>query len=870
VVRRRKLLRLVRKASDLQGFQLFNRFDALWDLFLDITRHEKKGCINIVIDAIDECSDETQLLLVNRITKLLESGVATPIKIFMTSRPNTTAIYALQESSVEYIRLSLEENQDLIGQDVHLVIQQRLELLARRGSCSPEFCRRLEESLVNKAEGTFLWVSLVLPLLEKRRVLTVSDLLMIQQLPQGLIALYKGFLKDIPIPDRELAGNILRIVVSSARPLNVDEIAILLAGGQASLAKINYPFYNSESIQLMLRPLVRISNSRVELVHQSIKEFLIDLGRDSTSSLAATFGVSFRRESPMLARACMRYLTSDQFAADLFAKDQLTDEECPASPVAAMSAEQSLDDGLNPFGFDLQGDNIFDEEADVESERLISLAERYKLYDYAATHWATHFAQSNDDVGSDLYELTISLCDPSSARFHNWFRYFWVTSGMHESYPTVIDPLVITSFFGHSSTLQQLLKKSHNDGLEYGQALYWATRRGRFSCMEMLISQKRDSIMHNPRCSYVKNQSPLAAASQHGHLQCVQYLLKENMFDFNEQSSRGRTPISLAAGSGHAQILAALLSIEEIDPNLPDGGGSTPLFWAVAANSAQATSRLLDDSRVEPNHLDGNGRNALSWAAADGQYILVGLLLRNPRIDANNRDSKGWTPLIYATQNGHIDVVKLLVQNIRVDPSCKDESGRNAISWASEKRDKKDFILHYLLQHDKGGADAEDKDGWTPLAWAMNPPGYLENVLILLQSGLVDVNHPDHDGRSPLSFAVSYGYLGITQTLVRARAVELNVRDISGRTPLFYAAGYGNLEIAQLLVETKGVDIDPRDNSGRTPLSLAAGAGSLEIVRLLMRTPGVNKNAHDNKGNTPLWYARHSGSDDVVLELSRS
>lgn len=57
-------------------------------------RHEKTGSKHIVIDAIEECDEETQIMIIKRISKVLKSDVAASIKFFMTSRPNPPALYA--------------------------------------------------------------------------------------------------------------------------------------------------------------------------------------------------------------------------------------------------------------------------------------------------------------------------------------------------------------------------------------------------------------------------------------------------------------------------------------------------------------------------------------------------------------------------------------------------------------------------------------------------------------------------------------------------------------------------------------------------------------------------------------------------------
>ena len=856
----------MRKASDLQGVQLFGRFDALWDLFVDIIRYEKASSVTIVIDAIDECEDEVQTMIVERIVRLLKSNLTTPLKLLITSRPNTPAIQTLQETSLSYIRLCLEENLGAISQDISLMIRQRLELFVKRGRCDPKTRSRLETILLEKADQTFLWVSLMLELLERRRFLLQAEIQTIaQQLPPNLTVLYERFLESIPLEDRDTAGNLLRIIIISARPLSLDELRILSIGDPESSHEANQFAFTLDSIQVILGPLIRISNSRIYLVHQSLKEYLIDIGSNQESPLASSFGISLQRESLMIAKSCIRYLALTDFGEDL-TLGQLSNKDSPSIPTLSprsSPSEQFQDDMLDLLPFQVHDGSLFKEDYVVEGERFALLAKRHRLYDYAAMHWATHLAQSKGEASTELLDTAATLCKPRTDCFGDWFRYYWRVTGINERYPDVVEALFVASFYGQVYTVRRLLDTVHLTTISLGFALYWAARQGHVSCIEALLIQ--DKIKLEPGSCYVTQQSALAASAQYGHVHCLQVLVNSKLFDINEKDGNGRTPLSLAAGNGHALAVAALLRQESVHPDLSDSSSSTPLVWAVSANSADVTALLLADKRVNPNHLDRNGRNALSWAAENGSLDSARRLVQESRVDINNRDSHGRTPLIYAVQQGNEAIVRLLLSNKLCAPSGLDNDGRNAISWAAERYHYS--LLYYLLKHDRNGADAEDKDGWTPLAWALRPPGYTDNISILTSSGLVDINHRDRDGRSPFSFAAGYGYLDVVKALSRMRGIEVDSRDSSGRTPFSYAAGSGNGEIVLYLSETEGVEVDTRDNGGRTPLSWAASAGHLAVVHILASNPSIDVNSVDQHGRTPLWYARHYGKQDVVAAL---
>lgn len=81
-------------------------------------------------------------------------------------------------------------------------------------------------------------------------------------------------------------------------------------------------------------------------------------------------------------------------------------------------------------------------------------------------------------------------------------------------------------------------------------------------------------------------------------------------------------------------------------------------------------------------------------------------------------------------------------------------------------------------------------------------------ISFLIQSGLIDINKKDKEGRNSLSFAISYGYLGIAQIMVSAKGVGVNLSDCGGRTALSYAAFNGDVKMVQLLLEDTGIEPD--------------------------------------------------------------
>lgn len=867
IVRQRKrLIQVVRKASDLQGTHLFNRFDALWDLLVEILYQEATSPITIVIDGIDECDDIVQKMIVDRIVDLLKSTTLLSVKFLLTSRPSSTAVYTLEQNLSSYVRLSLEEKQNEITQDVNLVIRQRMETMVRTGKCEPQTRLVLEEMLMRNADRTFLWVSLVFPLLEQRRHLESVDLPnIVMQLPENLSNLYQSFLNSIPADDRLLAGKLLRILATAARPLNIDEIRSFLIIGSShhtiSALEAEPGIGRLESIRMLLGPLIRISGSRVYLVHQSLKDFLLHLSAIPSHPLAGHFGVNLQHETLMLVQSCVQYLSFNDFEGDMFSHGFALEGESPESPSSLSDwQDREKDDTFEVSSFDLFNEPIFKEQHVLDAEFCVSISNHYHLYDYAALHWAAQFAQCSERPSNKVHDAVISFFFGPTYCLSNWFRYFWAVNLPNEPFPERVGGLTIAAFCGLVSIMEEILTATNYDVDEQvGPAIYWASRRGYDRCVKRLL-RKADIPSE---ASYVNRQSPLLAACEHGHFRCTEILISSGRFDVNEQDLHGRSPLHLACVSGFDDILRLLLKQSDINVNLPDRNGACPLFSAVASNSDRTLSLLLGDQRVNPNWRDNLGRSALLWAAAEGYYTSTKILLKDPRVDAASKDARGRTALSLAAQLGHLGIVQLLARSGGLGKILElDNDRRNAISWAAQQ--PQPTILHYLVKHGREGADVEDRWGWTPLSWALNPPGYPDNVSVLIQSGYINVNRKDEQGRSALSFAAGYGVTAVVRLLCRTKGIEFDSRDRDERTPLSHAAAAGNLEAIRILIETNGANINAQDKTGRTPLSWAASEGRIEVIEFLLISPGIEPNFTDKNGRTPLDFAKMFGKHDAV------
>jgi ankyrin repeat domain-containing protein 50 len=799
LMRRRQLIRYLKAAYDIQGPQFDQNFNELWRIFIAIASDKRVGPINVIVDAIDECEEITRERFLQEVIKFIDKsrapGSKSPcIKFLLTSRPLVGRQYTKD------FHLQIDPSHNHVEQDLRLVIQTKVEGIVKRTRCKPEVGVYLENALYSKADRTFLWVTLVLHLLEKSFLASQKDFKrIIDELPQTLTATYERFLNGISIEYQPLAIRLLHFLVGSSRPLTLEEIRILTAMQlhHHTLAAVEEDAQPNiqETIEGVLGPLIRIWDSRIYLVHQSLKEYLQQLSTQRENQLPALYGVDPQKSSLLLAEACVSYLLFDDFKPDLFAVERSSIEDSPTSPAELPTDVESVEQLWDPFN--LETLDLFKDSAVFDAEACARIGHQYTFFDYSARHWAEHISSASTICPPELQKSVLLLTDASQPQGLNWFKFYWQYAGMDLECPRDFVPIVTASYFGHSDSLEILLREGHPIESNVGtRSIYWASRMGHSDVVDRLLQEQVNLDM-----KVVDGQSAFIAAVYFNRLAVVKRLMEDDGFISEEQGYRvncpamgGRTPLSIAAGKGLIEVVNQLLHHDRIQPDIADFDQWTPLFWSVSGNHLDVLQLLVADGRLFLNHVDKAGQNVLSLAASAGKLELVKYLMSLRHLEAHVADHKGRTALSWAAGNGHLQTTVFLRRSQRIDTSVKDMDGRNALSWACSGAHYS--VVKYLIKYDPQGVDEEDVDGWTPLAWALFSQAP-KIVQVLLDSGLVDVNKKDRNGRSALSFAASYGYLDVVQILLNVEGIEIDSKDNDGRTPLSHATRYP--DIASLL-----------------------------------------------------------------------
>jgi ankyrin repeat protein len=853
------LFQLLEKLPELQ-----NLFDPLgptvpnkgdfyrWDtervksLFSQAIENLGQHRLTCFIDALDECEEDQVREMVAFFEHLGQLAASDQFQFHVCFSSRHYPHITINKS----IRLILEGQE---GHQQDIVNYLHSELRAGHS----KLVGQIKAEIVERASGIFLWVVLVVQMLNKEydrgRIHALRRRL--DEIPNGLDELFKGILTR---DGQNMADLILCLqwILYAKRPLKREELYFaILAGVEPEAATAWSPeditkqdmerFILSSSKGLA--EVTKSKNQTVQFIHESVRDFL--LKGNGLCWLQYDLGSNFPALShERLRQCCQNYMRID-----------LSDHLPFSEPLSTASSEEV-----------------------TNLRRLAS--ERFPFLEYAVRNVLYH-ADTADGYGAsqDAFVDSFPLRD-------------WITlNNLYERYQ-------IRRYTSNGSLLYILAEENlpnlirielkrvpHMDieGERYGFPLLAALANANENAVREFLIQDTSAwpdsditynhlpcptdgdvqevvrfLLKNRRdFSSRKDETLLSWAAERGDMVVVKVLLGTRKVDINSQTKSGLTPLSRAAEQGHGVVVQLLLACSNVEVNSKDRHGRTPLRYAAGSGHEDVVKLLLARPDVEVNSKGNSGRTPLSWAANQGHEAVVKLLLARSDVEANSKENDGHTPLSLAAKLGREEVVKLLLARPDVEVNLMDNYGNAPLSLAAKLG--REEVVKLLLARPDVEVNSKGNSGRTPLSWAANQ-GHEAVVKLLLARSDIKVNSENRIGRTPLSWAVVYGHEEVVKLLLARPDIEVNSKESGEWTPLSLAVSYAHEEVVKLLLARPDVEVNSKGNSGRTPLSLAAVYGHEEVVKLLLARPDVEVNSKGNSGRTPLAWAKEQGHMKVV------
>ena len=630
------LFKHIQPDFDVSRDSLFTDFHALWRIFLSIVKDHEAGEIYCLIDALDECEEKSRRLFLTNLRKLFHSAQQnekTFVKFIVTSRRNSDIEESLAAVSSAIRNLQIDSGR--VNADLSKYIDVKVNELWTQKKYPRDQKQVVKDVLTGKAEGTFLYVSLVLDDLRKAKIFSQVNQ-KLRKLPSNLDEVYDRILRQIDPDCVEVAGFVLRWVAIARRPLTVEELAMARALGPEEWKENTIPpkdFLDSLKDGFKCcEPLVYVDpdNNTINLVHQSAKDYLLGEYLQAKADLSQ-YCVVTDMTNLLIFEVCWRYLSMDEF-------DQ-----------GRMIIELDEDNFLN--------------EVVLPEEYLDS----HDFLQYAREEWQEHALAASSALVID-YKFKKDNLDKMPT-----LRDTWLLQAAAEGQEVVVRLL-----------LEKGADVESKEGRYGGTPLSCAAGNGHEAVVKLLLEKGADV---ESKGGWDDGRTPLTWAAEQGHEAVVKLLLEKGAdVESKGDDWYGQRPLSWAARHGHEAVVKLLLE-KGADVESKDRSGGRPLSWA-ARHGHEAVVKLLLEKGADVESKDDHrsGRTPLSWAAEHGHEAVVKLLLEKGA-DVESKDDRwyGRTPLSWAAEHGHEAVVKLLLEK-GADVESKDDRwyGRTPLSWAAE------------------------------------------------------------------------------------------------------------------------------------------------------------------------------------------
>ena len=788
-----------------RGENLFSSFPSLWNIFRDMLQDPDLKTVYCVLDGLDECDGESLEWLLRKLKSLfltdLGPNIVCNLKMIIVSRDLPDF---LPEVLSGFPRITLDLDADSeINHDIHRFIEDKINEISKLKRYPDQLCAHVKDVFRKRAQGTFLWIGIAAQKLRNYIATEVEEAL--KSLPSGLEPLFARMLLQIKPERRQTIVQILRWVVVAARPLTVSELSIAIKQPDHDHDNDHtVPFSREEVMRdhiLSCGFLLSITKDIVDLVHQSVKDYLLRKISDPNAELEA-FRIKEGEGNLELARRCFYYLQD-----------------------VALVDEQPVE---NPQTFKMK------------SERRQGLPKEFPLLSYAMQYWPMHASALNHkddifDVSQRFYE------DPKfCAIWRRMYSDFDGTKGQR----IPLNLLHIASYFNLKVLAENIISTYHSVKSEKSSgakdqlkepdengstALHLAAERGYVAISQVLLNKEahvdaRDDF----------ERTALHIAVKGGHLAIVRLLLDRGASTEARNSSeetplhcaaRGR-PIynferHLAVEDGHsALVLVQLLLDRGASTEAKNSSEETPLHYAARCEHSAMVELLLDRGAfigAENKH----GMRPLHIAARLGLLATAQLLLRH-RADITVKNKDKDTPLHFAAQSGNEELVQLLL-NREAFKEAKNKFKMTPLHSAAKKG--RSAAVQVLLLH-KANINSQDCNGWTALHYAAQ-----------------------YNARATVELLLDNG-------------ADLEVRCKKGKTALHRAAKLGCLNIV-LMLQDEGALIDAQDKSECTAVRYAAKQSRTSTLRHLLNR-GASTEIKNCDGLTALQEAKQSDCHNQI------
>ena len=576
---------------------------------------------------------------------------------------------------------------------------------------------------------------------------------------------------------------ILKIIVGARRPLTLGEMALALGVAVSkNPTNLKGAGLDRTTLQQNIRQwcglFVSINHSKLYLIHQTAKEFLLQSSEAVTSSFSWKNCVSAVDVETIMTSICIEFLSLEDVAKSGLDHFHRNEGRYPTT------SEPKDDVGT--------------------------------FIEYSAEYWPIHLRESGFFADTAFVNKILQLYNFADAHFQLWFPIFW--ERLYWTNKPKPNATGLAALNGHGEVLKLLLHEERYGIDEQGEdgvtPLIWASEEGHEKVVEILV--KKDADVNAQGGEY---GNALQAASVGGHEKVVQMLLDARA-DVNAQGGRYGTALQAALYGGREKVVKVvqMLLNAGAEMQIPE-----EVVKAAAGNhgSGEEVMRLLLNQRGAEIQITEEVVKAAAGNYGSGKEVMRLLLeLRGAEIQITEE-------VVKAAAGNHgsgEEVMRLLLKQRGAEIQITEEVVKAAAgNYGSGKE-----VMRLLLN--QRGAEIQITEEVVKAAAGNNVSGK-EVIRLLLELRGSEIQITEE----VVKLLAGNFDSRIMKVLLEQRGSEIQITEEVVKAA---AGNYGSgKEVIRLLLELRGAEIQITEEV----VKAAAGnyGSGEEVMRLLLEQRGA-------------------------------